>query len=163
MFFYAIMTIDDKALFLSTTSFEYIKQLEDNRQPAWGKMDAQQMLEHLNDFYEVSIGKLTFQLTTPEEQLPLFRVFLYSEKPFRENTQAPASVLGAEPLPLRTASLVAATVQLQNTVIAFFDFFESDPNHSTIHPVFGLLNFNEWVMLHHKHVMHHLRQFQLLA
>jgi hypothetical protein len=163
MFFYAIMTINEKALFLSSTSLECLSRLTENRPPSWGKMNAQQMLEHLHDFYEVSIGKQSFSLDTPQEQLHLYRAFLYSEKPFRENTKAPASVLGPEPLPLKTASFEAATIQLKNTVIAFFDYFESNPLLTTMHPVFGELNFNEWIMLHHKHVLHHLRQFQLLA
>ena len=157
------MTIEDKAFFLSTTSLECLNQLTANQQPSWGKMNAHQMLEHLHDFYEVSIGKLSFALDTPEDQLHLYRAFLYSEKSFRENTKAPASVLGAEPLPLKTASFEAASIQLKNTVIAFFDYFESQPLRTSMHPVFGELNFNEWIMLHHKHVLHHLRQFQLLT
>ena len=122
-------------------------------------MNAQQMLEHVNDFYEVSTGKLQFALTTPEEHLPKYKEFLYSDKPFRENTKAPETVLGDKPLPMRTPSLEAAAAQLQNTVA---EFFESKPRPTTIHPVFGPLSFDEWILLHYKHVTHHWNQFELL-
>lgn len=125
-------------------------------------MNAQQMLEHVNDFFEVSTGKLQFALTTPEEHLPKYKEFLYSEKPFRENTKAPETVLGDEPLPMRTTSLEAATAQLQTTVAGFFEFFESNPHLTTTHPVFGPLSFDEWILLHYKHVTHHWNQFELL-
>lgn len=29
-------------------------------------------------------------------------------------------------------------------------------------PVLGDLNFEEWIMLHYKHVMHHAKQFGLI-
>ena len=31
-----------------------------------------------------------------------------------------------------------------------------------LHPVFGELNFEEWALLHYKHVTHPLRRFGLL-
>jgi hypothetical protein len=55
--------------------------------------------------------------------------------------------------------LEAAIAQLQNTVAAFF---ESNPHPTTIHPVFGPLSFDEWILLHYKHVTHHWNQFELL-
>lgn len=154
------MSIKEKARFLRTTSFESINQLAVAKQPHWGKMSAQQMLEHLNDFYEISIQKWVFELAVPEAHLPKYKAFLYSPQPFRENTKAPKTVLGDHPLPLRTASLDAAKAQLQLTVEEFFHFFETQPNKTTTHPVFGSLHFEEWVLLHYKHVSHHLRQFE---
>ena len=47
--------------------------------------------------------------------------------------------------------------------IAYFEyFFKDDADKKTLHPVFGELNYEEWVLLHYKHVMHHLRQFGLM-
>lgn len=156
------MIQEEKAGFLQTDSFELISKLDASKEPTWGKMNAQQMLEHLNDFYKVSIEKLIFALTVPVEHLPKYREFLFSDKPFRENTKAPQSVLGEEPLPTRTASLDAAKAQLQQTVNDFFKFFAAGSTTTTTHPVFGPLNFEEWILLHHKHVSHHLRQFELI-
>ncbi|TXH28993.1 MAG: DUF1569 domain-containing protein, partial [Cyclobacteriaceae bacterium] len=36
------------------------------------------------------------------------------------------------------------------------------PAKKTTHPVFGALNFDEWILLHYKHVTHHSRQFGLI-
>jgi hypothetical protein len=41
-------------------------------------------------------------------------------------------------------------------------FFAEHPGQTTTHPVFGPLNFNEWILLHHKHMTHHARQFGLM-
>ena len=131
-----------------------------NPQAKWGKMNAQQMIEHVADFFNVSTEKIKFELVTPEEHLPKYKEFLLSDKEFRENTKAPASVLGEEPLPLRSASIETAIDYLKKSAARFFSYFENEPQKKTTHPVFGPLNFEEWVMLHTKHVSHHSRQFQ---
>jgi DinB superfamily len=149
----------DKVAFLKSELNLLYQDLKPGDQGKWGKMNAQQMIEHVTDFFDVSTGKIKFDLVTPEEQLPKFREFLRSDKEFRENTKAPASVLGEEPSPLRNPSIEKAIKKLKDSVNEFFDFFEKDPERTTIHPVFGPLNFEEWVLLHYKHVNHHLRQF----
>jgi hypothetical protein len=155
------MEQNDRLAFIESGMFSTLQDLNETTLPKWGKMNAQQMVEHLNDFFSVSIEKITFPLSTPEEHLPGYRDFLYSDKIFRENTKAPAGVLGEEPLALRNADLAGASLQLQQTVKAFFEFFKERPRHKTMHPAFGMLNFDEWIMLHYKHVTHHLRQFHL--
>ncbi len=152
----------EKRLFVETGSFSFYKNLSADGPAKWGKMSAQQMLEHLGDFFEVSIEKKIFPLVTPEEQLPLYKQFLYSDKIFRENTKAPADIIGNEPLPLRTTNMQEAQLQLERTSHEFFKYFETHPDKQTMHPVFGLLTFEEWVLLHYKHIMHHCRQFSLL-
>jgi hypothetical protein len=52
-----------------------------------------------------------------------------------------------------------AVSKLHEAVEYFENYFKADPAKRTMHPVFGLLNFDEWVLLHYKHVTHHLRQF----
>jgi hypothetical protein len=125
----------------------------------WGKMNAQQMVEHVTDFFNVSAGKIHFDVITPEEHLPKYKEFLLSDKQFRENTKAPASVLGEEPLPLRNTTMQEAITGLQKSIDEFTGCFNNNTNAITTHPVFGALNFEEWVLLHYKHVMHHGRQF----
>ncbi|HSN60374.1 MAG TPA: DUF1569 domain-containing protein [Ferruginibacter sp.] len=156
------MNQEEKSAFIQAEMFLLLQNISEKQIPLWGKMNAQQMLEHLNDFFEVSIEKIIFPLVTPKEYLPKYREFLYSDKAFRENTKAPASVLGDDPLPVKTASIQAAKEKLQDTVHSFFEFFKTQPNNKTLHPVFGLLSFEEWIMLHYKHVMHHYRQFALI-
>ena len=126
----------------------------------WGKMNPQQMVEHISGFFRVSTNKLHFPLVTPEDQLPKFKAFLQSDKEFRENTKAP--VLPEEPQPVQFASLADAITDLEKEVKDFIRLFTNDSTLTTQHPVFGDLNFDDWVLLHYKHVVHHLKQFGLL-
>jgi hypothetical protein len=52
-----------------------------------------------------------------------------------------------------------SAADLERQVQYFFQYFSGDEEKKTLHPVFGELNFEEWVQLHHKHVKHHLKQF----
>jgi len=153
----------EKLQFLQAGVAASIKDLDEKATARFGLMNAQQMLEHLADFFEVSYEKIIFPLSVPEEHLPKYREFLYSDKQFRENTKAPSGVLGDMPLPLRQASFAAARQHLQGSVDQFIAYFRDEPAKKTLHPAFGYLNFDEWVLLHYKHVMHHLRQFDLVT
>jgi Protein of unknown function (DUF1569) len=151
----------EKLDFIEYKFINLINKLPADAVSKWGKMNAQQMLEHVTGFFKVSSGKLYFPLVTPEEQLPKFKEFLLSDKEFRENTKAPASVLGDEPLPLRCHNMEEAVAGLQKSITEFVDYFKDDTSKTTLHPVFGQLNFEEWVLLHYKHVLHHGKQFGL--
>jgi oxepin-CoA hydrolase/3-oxo-5,6-dehydrosuberyl-CoA semialdehyde dehydrogenase len=150
---------EKKLAFLQSEFIPLIKQLDAATAPQWGKMNAQQMVEHVTAFFKISSGRLRLALVTPEDQLPKFRDWLMSEKPFRENTKAPASILPDEPLPLRKANIEEAIASLEKSVQEFFSYFSNDASGKTMHPVFGELSFSEWIQLHHKHVAHHLKQF----
>lgn len=153
---------EQKLAFINNSMFLLLNNLSADSKAGWGKMNAQQMIEHLADFFDVSTEKIKFPLSTPEEHLPKYKAFLYSDKEFRENTKAPTEVLGEEPLPLKTANLEAAVAKLSIAVSDFFNYFKNDPGKATMHPAFGLLNFDEWIMMHYKHVTHHFKQFGLI-
>ncbi len=127
----------------------------------WGKMNAQQTVEHLIDFFKVSTEKIKFDLVTLEEHLPKYREFLFSDKQFRENTKAPLNVIGEDPMPLRYSTYEEAIAKLHKAIGEFVEYFKNDPLKLTVHPVFGPLNFEEWILLHYKHCRHHLRQFDI--
>ena len=153
------MTPEKKA-FLRNQFVDFFSDLKGKEIGKWGKMNSQQMIEHLSAFFKVSTGKILFPLTTPIEHLPKYKDFLNSDKEFRENTKT--FVLPEEPLPLHYPTMQKALEELKKSVNDFFDFFKDDPSKTTLHPAFGELNFDEWVQLHHKHVTHHLKQFRLM-
>ncbi len=130
----AMTRIDKVASLKSNLNLLYV--LDSQTTSNWGKMNVQHMIEHVADFFNVSTEKLKFDLVTPEEHLPKYKEFLFSEKEFRENTKAPVTVLGEEPLPLRSPSLEVAIVYLKKAAEHFFFYFENDPLKKTIHPVF---------------------------
>ena len=154
---------DKKQHFIRFQLFSSLEEAKPDSVANWGKMSAQQMIEHLGDFFDISSGKLKFDLITPDEQLPKYREFLLSDKQFRENTKAPANIIGDEPLPLRKASIEEASAALKLSVESFFKYYESGNTTPTVHPVFGPLSFEDWILLHYKHVAHHLRQFGLTS
>ena len=151
------MVNESKLKFLETGFMPLVKQIDPVASPRWGKMNAQQMVEHVSAFFKVSTDKIQFPLATPAEHLPKYKGFLLSEKEFRENTKAP--VLPPEPLPLQLGTMNEAVDELEQEVKDFIRYFADDPQKNTLHPAFGELNFEEWVQLHHKHVKHHLKQF----
>lgn len=151
-----------KQTFINSESMLLFKNLAAGAEGKWGKMNGQQMIEHLAAFFYVSAGKIKFELVTPVEHLPKYKEFLLSDKEFRENTRAPLTVIGEDALPLRYATMQEALTNLQQSIQAFEDCFKENPLKTTLHPVFGELNFEEWVLLHYKHVAHHARQFGLM-
>lgn len=150
----------DKAVFIRMSFPKLVERLSPDTPALWGKMNVQQTIEHVTGFFKVSTNQLHFPLVTPEEHLPKFKEFLLSDKQFRENTQAP--VLPEEPLPVQERDLSTAVTKMKQSIEEFFHYFEADTSLKTTHPVFGPLNFDEWVLLHYKHVTHHARQFGLL-
>ncbi len=139
-----------------------LKDLPGSKDGKWGKMNAQQMVEHVTGFFKVSSNRINFPLVSPSEHLPKLKAFLLSDKEFRENTKAPTSVIGEEPMPVRTNNMEEAIEALQQSIDEFVEYFKGDDYKTTLHPVFGELNFEEWILLHYKHVMHHGKQFGLV-
>ena len=152
----------EKLDFITTKTIPLLKNLPANATGKWGKMNGQQMVEHVSGFFKVSSGRLDFPVVTPAEHLPKYKEFLLSDKEFRENTKAPGNVVPEEPVALRHASMAEALAELENEIKDFILFFKKDPERKTGHPVFGELNFDEWVLLHYKHLQHHLKQFSLI-
>lgn len=150
------MTIE-KENFLRTKLVPYLQKIDPATPPRWGKMSFHQMVEHFVDVTKVANGRIKVQVVTPPERLPLYREFMMSDKPFKENTRNP--VLPEAPVPLRTKTVQAAIGKLQEEIIYFFEVFEKDPHLTTTHPAFGELDFNENVQCVYKHALHHLKQF----
>ena len=153
---------DHKFNFITKEYVHLLKNLQADVVGNWGKMNAQQMVEHVAAFFFVSTEKIKFDLVTPVEHLPKYREFLFSDKEFRENTKAPGNVIGEEVQPLRYATMEEALKNLENAIADFEVYFKDDAVKKTLHPVFGDLNHEEWVLLHYKHVSHHARQFGVL-
>ncbi len=139
-----------------------LKGLPANAIGKWGKMNGQQMVEHVTGFFKVSTEKIKIPLVTPVEHLPKYKEFLLSDAAFRENTKAPGNIVPEEPVALHNDSMPDALNELQNEINYFVELFTYHRDKKTIHPVFGELVFEEWVLLHYKHVTHHSKQFGLL-
>jgi len=133
--------------------------LQGNQQAIFGKFTPQHMVEHLLFTLEISVGKYKQELVSKEEQREALRAFLYSEKELRFGAKAP--FLTDELPPLVYSNLEEAIMKLKETLTHFFDYYEHSTDQHT-HPVFGLLNREEWIMFHNKHFTHHFKQFGLV-
>lgn len=149
----------EKMLFLQHTFPLLLKRLKGDEKPVWGKMNPQQMVEHMADSFRQANPEQYVPVVTPSEQLPAFKAFIMTEKEFRPNTKN--RILGDEPAPVRHENLAAAITDLEKAIEEFAGYFISNPEKITTNPVFGDLNLSEWVQLLHKHAMHHLKQFSL--
>ena len=136
---------------------ETLAKLDADAQRQWGKMNVQQMIEHMTDSVKLASGKIPAEVVTPDEKIPAMQSFMESDKPFKENTRN--ALLPEEPIPVKNADKESAISELQQETDHFFKVHESDKERKTPNPFFGHLGFEQQVQLLYKHAMHHLKQF----
>ncbi len=123
----------------------------------WGKMNVQQMIEHMSDYVRIANGRTPVDIVTPDEQLSRMQVFLASDKQFRENT--PNILMPDIPNAEKHATKQDAVNELQEELNQFFTVHEQEAGRKTANPFFGMLDYDLQVHLLYKHAIHHLRQF----
>lgn len=154
--------IEDKVHFLKTECLSLLQQLSNDQTAKWGKMDGQQMVEHLRDIFKLANGKIVLPLlNTDAEKLAKARIFMMSDGLFQENTRVP--VMPEEPRPHKYSSLAEAITKMESELNDVFTFYAPDPLKTLMHPMFGELNYEQQMYYLDKHVRHHLRQFGLIA
>lgn len=151
--------LQDKAHFLRNEYTQKLSQLAPDTARLWGKMNVQQMIEHMSDYVRIGSGRTPQTLVSPEERLPKLQSFLTSEKPFPENT--PNVLMPDTPIPVKHRSMADAISELQGELDYFFMVFEKEPTKTITNPFFGELNYDMSLQLLHKHAWHHLKQFGL--
>jgi hypothetical protein len=139
-----------------------LDQLTENTQPAWGGMNAQNMIEHLSKVLQYANGKKEIaQRTTEEEGLKAKQAFIYSDVPMSMGLKSP--LLPTEgPIPFEFLNLEEAKQQLSKELDDFESFHASHPDAVFVQPRLGKLNYKEWVVFHNKHFTHHFKQFGLI-
>ena len=153
--------LEEKKAFLRSEYAKILTGLDADAPRKWGKMNVQQMIEHMSDYVRIANGKTPVSVVTEAEKLPRMQGFLESEKPFPENT--PNALMPDTPIPVRHASKQEAINELQEELDHFFKVHEEDAAKKTANPFFGELGFDQQVQLLHKHATHHLRQFGAIA
>ena len=125
----------------------------------WGRMNAQNMIEHLVEAVEYTNGKRLADLRfTPE--------WASKQRQRLVNTDfvIPSGVQGYLPDATKTKKfndLATAILELNNELDAFEHFFKTKGITAT-HFEFGPMNYQEWITWHGKHFTHHFKQFGLL-
>ncbi len=149
--------IAEKANFLRNEYIKILSGLDADAPRKWGKMNVQQMIEHMSDYIRIANGRTPMEVITPAENIERMQGFLGSEKQMRENT--PNQLLPDEPPAVRHATKQEAIAELQGEIDHFFEVYEKEQGKTLKNPFFGVLNFEQQVQLLYKHSTHHLRQF----
>lgn len=151
------MLIDD----FRTIDFEAIRKMPRDLAPQWGQMTLQHMIEHLTLLFGVANGSNPVDVVTPADKVEkVKRLFLLSDRELQRNFKAP--ILPDAPLPYRFSSMAEAVDKLKSEIEKFEEYYKNNPNQTENHPVFGELNYTEWLHFHNKHFTHHFKQFALI-
>lgn len=140
-------------------AFDKLATLQPDQQPLFGLMTPQHMVEHL--IWGVTFSNGVFpqqQIVTDDMALKLRPLLMHTVKPYPRGIKTP--MLGETPPPLKYADIATAIEELKLALIAFDEFFET--NTTAINPALGVLNYEEWLMVHNKHFTHHMGQFGLV-
>ena len=125
----------------------------------WGRMNAQNMIEHLVEAVEYTNGKRVAELQVPVDMADKQRKDLVSS-----DFVIPNDVAGYLPNATkakRFKDLSTAIDELNNELDTFETFFKTE-GATAIHFEFGPMNHREWIIWHGKHFTHHFKQFGLL-
>ncbi len=132
--------------------------LSPDKSPKWGSMNAEEMLQHLRLGIKMSKENQQGKVSTPEAKLPAYKGFLMSNKNFGKNLDRPPYFEQK----LDSLEFGALKNQLLQELEQLLQFFKENPDHTSVHDSFGILNAAEWTHLHYKHFKHHLTQFGLI-
>lgn len=141
---------------------DLLEKLNPENQPVFGIMTPQHMIEHLILLVKLSNGGLKGQLMRSEETAVKWKQgLIYSDMEFPMGIRVPGQEENTLP-ELRYENLEKAIEKLESELKIFEEFYKDDKNKSTMHPALGLLNYEEWIIFHNKHFMHHFKQFGLV-
>jgi hydroxymethylglutaryl-CoA reductase len=141
------------------TMLSALSRLSNSNKPLWGKMNAQEMVEHLSDMLMMARGTGNFTIDVDAETIARRQQFLLSDKEMAKNIAVPFT---KELIELSNDELELAVDEFTDEWINFIELYENNPDASVVHPYYGALDFNLWLKMHDKHFMHHFKQFGLI-
>lgn len=140
------------------TLLQRLGQLNSESKAKFGILTPQHMVEHLTITLKLSAGRIPIPEFEPnEKQLARKQALLFTDIPFPQGIKAPG--LPDTLLELRYPDLETAKAALIAGWDTYHLLFQENPTLQTLHPGFGLLNYEEWELFHAKHIDHHLGQF----
>lgn len=112
---------------------KYLGTLDPDKQPLWGKMSAQRMIEHLTDTVQIATGKNPQDQIVSDEKLPGMLRFLDSDKEMAKDVQVPFAKEGEE---LRHSEIELALDELIEELIYFEELYAAQEGLTQIHPYY---------------------------
>jgi len=132
-----------------------VRKLEPGAQRRWGKMNAHQMLCHLNDsFLSVTGQRMTSKRGEFLEHTLIKFIALYAPMEWPHGVQTMPEVdqtIGGTP--------PAEWQRDRGELLRLIEWFATPAARKGDHPIFGALGHAQWMRWAYLHVDHHLRQF----
>ena len=91
-------TRNEAEAYLTTTIPELLTQLTPEKNPLWGMITPQHMIEHLIVVYKLSMGRFNVPVVSKEEDWPRLKEYLMKDSPMRRNVPAPNGKSDLQPL-----------------------------------------------------------------
>ncbi|WYW55313.1 hydroxymethylglutaryl-CoA reductase, degradative [Polaribacter marinaquae] len=135
-----------------------LNSLEIETPAIFGKMNGQQMVEHLALLLKVSNGKIDADFFVEEEKSSRRKAFLDTDNELQVGFKA--SMLSEEPVPAKFSTLKDSIEDLILQIESFETHFKTNATEN--HPFFGELDYQYWCKFHVKHFTHHFKQFNLV-
>ncbi len=157
---FSVNNEDIRRSFLQHLASEALSILSPSTKAIWGRMNPQQMVEHLIMLLEISNGNL---LVPSEIDAKFFienRRFLYNDIQTPHNFKVHFLEKGLPPN--KYINLEESIIIFRQQLALFNNHVQNHDDQLRIHPIFGPLNHDEWSRCHFKHIYHHLLQFNLI-
>nr|WP_302621739.1 DUF1569 domain-containing protein [Polaribacter reichenbachii] len=137
---------------------ERLNTLTKITKPVFGKMNGQQVIEHLSLLMQISNGKIDADYYVSDEKTARRKPFLDTDGELHIGFRA--AILSDEPTPEKFNSIQEAIDDLVVQINDFKNHFTETTTEN--HPFFGELDYEYWKKFHVKHFTHHFKQFNLL-
>ena len=140
---------------------EKLYSLTESSTAKWGILTPQHMVEHLEYFFHMAVGKVKTEITTPDKYLEETQDSLWNYRHMPKFVDHPSFKKG-ELEDLKYDSLDAAKVAFLTSYDEYKAFFKENPTIETPNTVFGMLDSYHWELVTRKHTHHHFKQFGLI-
>jgi hypothetical protein len=146
--------------FFADTLVNVLRNLKIDSKSEWGTMTPKQMLIHLIQSSKMMHFGNSIILIK-EKNIKQSIAFLYSDKEIKKGLVVPKDIgLNFDKdINQDIEELKKELINSTNTMIVFLN---KNINFKAIHPFFGELNSEQWLLFQRKHFIHHLNQFGLL-
>ena len=146
--------------FFTSTLVITLEKLKENSKAEWGEMVPKQMLIHLIQSSKM-IHLRNTKLIVKEKNIDKAIAFLYSDKPISRGIEIPKDI-GYNFDEGISENMEELKTELINSTSVMLTFLTKNIGFKAIHPFFGEMNSEKWLLFQKKHYTHHLSQFYLL-
>jgi hypothetical protein len=138
-----------------------LNRLSDNTPALFGNLKPQEMIEHVTVTFQTSSGKKHWPAPKDAEKANAAKQFMvYTDAEMPQGLKT--ATMGELPPPLIHKTIAEAVETLLEEIESFQQYFKNNPDAKTSHPRLGGMTYEEWTVLHTKHLVHHFKQFSLI-